>query len=140
MGEAFTYDYDLPNDTVYGETCASVGLAFLAKRMLSIEPEGTYADVLERALYNGVISGMNLAGDRFFYVNPLGVLPEASLKDEGKRHVKPSRQKWFHCACCPPNLARLLSSLGDYIYGIREKTLFIHLYVGSRVEADLQCV
>ena len=138
VGEAFTYDYDLPNDTVYGETCASVGLAFLAKRMLSIEPEGTYADVLERALYNGVISGMNLAGDRFFYVNPLGVLPEASLKDEGKRHVKPSRQKWFHCACCPPNLARLLSSLGDYIYGIREKTLFIHLYVGSRVEADLQ--
>ena len=138
VGEAFTYDYDLPNDTVYGETCASVGLVFLAKRMLSIEPKGAYGDVMERALYNGVISGMNLAGDRFFYVNPLEVLPEASRKDEGKRHVKPIRQKWFHCACCPPNLARLLSSLGDYIYGVRERTLFVHLYMGSRVEADLQ--
>ena len=138
VGEAFTYDYDLPNDTVYGETCASVGLVFLAKRMLSIEPKGAYGDVMERALYNGVISGMNLAGDRFFYVNPLEVLPEASRKDEGKRHVKPNRQKWFHCACCPPNLARLLSSLGDYIYGVRERTLFVHLYMGSRVEADLQ--
>ena len=93
VGEAFTYDYDLPNDTVYGETCASVGLVFLAKRMLSIEPKGAYGDVMERALYNGVISGMNLAGDRFFYVNPLEVLPEASRKDEGKRHVKPNRQK-----------------------------------------------
>ncbi len=136
VGEAFTYDYDLPNDTVYGETCASVGLVFLAKRMLSVKPKGEYGDVMERALYNGVISGMNLSGDRFFYVNPMEVLPEACRKDEGKRHVKPVRQKWFHCACCPPNLARLLSSLGDYAYGTRDRTLFVHLYMGSRVQVN----
>ena len=115
FGEAFTYDYDLPNDTMYGETCAAVGLVFLAKRMLLASPRGEYGDVMERALYNGVISGMTLDGTRFFYVNPLEVLPEASAADENKRHVRVERQKWFGTACCPPNLARLIGSLPDYM-------------------------
>lgn len=137
FGEAFTYDYDLPNDTVYGETCAAIGLVFFARRMLAIEPRGEYADVMERALYNGVISGMTLDGTRFFYVNPLEVVPEASEKDEGKRHVKVERQKWFGCACCPPNLARLMSSLPDYAYGIGSDTIYTHLYLGGEIQTQL---
>ena len=136
-GEAFTFDYDLPNDTVYGETCAAIGLMFFARRMLEIRPKAEYADVMERALYNGVISGMSLDGTRFFYVNPLEVVPEACEKDEGKRHVKPERQKWFGCACCPPNLARLLASIGQYIVTARDGAAYIHLYIGADLVLDL---
>lgn len=136
-GEAFSFDYDLPNDTVYAETCAAIGLVFFASRMLEAEPKGQYADVMERALYNGVISGMSLDGKSFFYVNPLEVNPEACEKNGNFRHVKPVRQKWFGCACCPPNVARLLASLGHYIYGIKDNTVYTHLYIGSNTEADI---
>ena len=136
-GEAFTFDYDLPNDTVYGETCAAIGLVFFARRMFALEPKSEYADVMERALYNGVISGMQLDGRRFFYVNPLEVLPEASLKDHGKRHVKVERQKWFGCACCPPNIIRLVSSLEDYIAAVCGSALYMNLYVGSNLEVSV---
>lgn len=133
VGEAFSFAYDLPNDTAYAETCASIGLIFFARRMLEICPKAEYADVMERALYNGVLSGMALDGKSFFYVNPLEVYPEACHKDERKFHVKPVRQKWLGCACCPPNLARLLSSIGSYAYTENEDTLFIHLYMGSTI-------
>ena len=136
-GEAFTFDYDLPNDTVYGETCAAIGLVFFARRMLSLEPKAEYADVMERALYNGVISGMQLDGRSFFYVNPLEVLPEASLKDHGKHHVKVERQKWFGCACCPPNVIRLVSSLEDYIASVRGDALYLHLYTGGDLKLSV---
>ena len=135
-GEAFTFDYDLPNDTIYGETCAAIGLVFFARRMLALEAKGEYADVMERALYNGVISGMQLDGKKFFYVNPLEVLPEASLKDYAKRRVKVERQKWFGCACCPPNIIRLVSSLEDYIYSVSGREVYLHLYVGGGLEAE----
>ncbi len=133
IGESFSFPYDLPNDTAYAETCASIGLVFFARRMLEIEANAKYANVMERALYNGVLSGMALDGKSFFYVNPLEVLPKACHKDERKFHVKPVRQKWFGCACCPPNLARLLSSIGSYAYTENENTLFTHLYMGSTV-------
>ena len=136
-GEAFTYDYDLPNDTVYGETCAAIGLVMFARRMLELSPQGEYGDVMERALYNGVISGMSLSGDRFFYVNPLEVNPEACAKDHRLAHVKPERQKWFGCACCPPNLARVLSSLGEYVFTRQENALYVNLYAGSRCSTVL---
>lgn len=136
-GEAFTYDYDLPNDTVYGETCAAIGLAMFARRMLELEPKGEYADVMEKALYNGVISGLSLSGDRFFYVNPLEVVPEACEKDYLRRHVKPERQKWFGCACCPPNLARVTASIGWYLYTQQEDTLFVNLYASSECHVTL---
>lgn len=83
MGEAFSFPYDLPNDTAYAETCASIGLMFWARRMLEIVPDAKYADIMERALYNGVLSGMALDGKSFFYVNPLEVLPEACHKMNG---------------------------------------------------------
>lgn len=136
-GEAFTYDYDLPNDTIYAETCASIGLVFFARRMLEISPKSKYADVMEKALYNGIISGMSLDGTKFFYVNPLEVVPEASEKDHLRAHVKVERQKWFGCACCPPNLARLLASIGSYAYSIRENTIFMHLYMGGEITVNL---
>lgn len=134
IGEAFSFPYDLPNDTAYAETCASIGLVFFARRMLEIRPDARYANVMERALYNGILSGMALDGKSFFYVNPLEVLPEACHKDERKAHVKPVRQKWFGCACCPPNLARLISSVGSYAYTENADTLFVHLYVGGTLE------
>ena len=134
IGEAFSFPYDLPNDTAYAETCASIGLVFFARRMLEICPDAKYADVMELALYNGILSGMALDGKSFFYVNPLEVLPEACHKDERKFHVKPVRQKWFGCACCPPNLARLISSIGAYAFTEKEDTLFVHLYMGSTLK------
>ncbi len=137
MGEAFSFPYDLPNDTAYAETCASIGLMFFARRMLEIHPDRRYADEMERALYNTVLSGMALDGKSFFYVNPLEVLPEACRLDERKFHVKPVRQKWFGCACCPPNLARLIGSIGSYAYTENETTLFAHLYVGGTVQKQV---
>ena len=137
LGEAFSFNYDLPNDTAYAETCASIGLIFFARRMLQISPDARYANVMERALYNGVLSGMALDGKSFFYVNPLEVLPEACHKDERKFHVKPVRQKWFGCACCPPNIARLLSSIASYAYTEKDDTLFAHLYIGSELTKEV---
>lgn len=136
-GEAFTYDYDLPNDTVYAETCAQIGLIFFARRILEISPEGKYADLMERALFNGAISGMSLDGQSFFYVNPLEVVPVASEKDQLRNHVKVQRQKWFGCACCPPNLARLISSIGTYAHTMRCDTLYTHLYLSGKVNVTL---
>ncbi|HOS42079.1 MAG TPA: glycoside hydrolase family 127 protein, partial [Armatimonadota bacterium] len=123
--EGFTGHYDLPNETAYAETCAAIGLVFWAHRMLQLDCDGRYADVMERALYNGALSGVSLDGTTFFYENPLA--------STGARH----RQDWFGCACCPPNVARLLASLGGYIYGEREDALAVHLYVQSRVETGL---
>lgn len=115
--EGFTSDYDLPNPTAYAETCANVGLVFWAHRLLQIGCDGRYADVLERALYNGVLSGVSADGRSFFYANPLA--------SDGAAH----RQGWFGCACCPPNVARLLASLGEYVYSQAPGEVAIHLYV-----------
>ncbi|MGN8843081.1 glycoside hydrolase family 127 protein [Niallia sp. HCP3S3_B10] len=137
FGESFSFNYDLPNDLSYTETCASIALVFWANRMLQLEANNKYADVMELALYNGTISGMDLDGKKFFYVNPLEVLPEASDKRKDKKHVKSVRQKWFGCACCPPNLARLIASIGHYIYSQKEKELFVHLYMGSETTIQI---
>ena len=120
--EGFTADYDLPNETAYAETCAAIGLVFWNHRMLQLDCEARYADMLERALYNCVLSGVSLDGQKFFYENPL-----ASL---GTHH----RQEWFWVACCPPNIARLLASLGEYIYAVNDKDLVVHLYIQSTAQ------
>ncbi|MBB2480716.1 glycoside hydrolase family 127 protein [Bacillus sp. APMAM] len=115
--EGFTFDYDLPNETSYAETCASIGLVFWNHRMLQLECESKYADAIERALFNGVISGVSLDGKKFFYANPL-----ASVGDR-------NRKEWFGCACCPPNIARLLASLGGYIYSQSPDDIIVHQYI-----------
>ncbi len=133
-GEAFSYNYNLPNDKMYNETCASIGLIFFARRMLEMKPSAKYADVMEKALYNNVLAGMALDGKSFFYVNPLEVEPEGCRKDAQRRQVALPRQRWFGCACCPPNIARLVSSIASYAYSSNEDTMFMHLYIGADVE------
>ncbi|MCL2051142.1 MAG: glycoside hydrolase family 127 protein [Lachnospiraceae bacterium] len=135
FSEAFTSDYDLPNDTIYGETCASIGLAFFAQKMLNINPDSNYADVIERVLYNSILSGMSLSGTNFFYCNPLEAEPGVSGVTHSYSHVKPSRPKWYACACCPPNIARFLTSLGDYIWAENDSQIFSHLFIGSMMES-----
>jgi uncharacterized protein len=120
--EGFTTDYDLPNETAYAETCAAIGFVFWNHRMLQLDCNARYADMLERALYNGVLSGVSLDGHRFFYENPL-----ASL---GTHH----REKWFRVACCPPNLARLFASLGQYIYTVNDTDIAVHLYIQNTAQ------
>ena len=135
-GEAFTTDYDLPNDTVYAETCASISLMFFARAMLENEHRGEYADVMEQAFYNTVLAGMQLDGKRFFYVNPLEVIPGVSGVISTHRHVLPTRPQWYACACCPPNVARTVSSLGAYAYSENDDTFFIDLYAGGTVQTQ----
>ncbi|MCH5324820.1 MAG: glycoside hydrolase family 127 protein [Eubacterium sp.] len=132
-GEAFSVDYDLPSDTAYAETCASIGLMFFASRMLENEVKGEYADIMERAFYNTVLAGMQLDGRRFFYVNPLEVNPGISGVSPTQRHDLPSRPGWYACACCPPNAARLISSFGMYAYGESADTAYCHLYADGEV-------
>jgi len=133
--ESFTFDYDLPDENAYAETCASIALVFFAHRMLHIELDSQYSDVMEKALYNGVLSGVGIDGKSFFYANPLAVYPEA-LKRVGS-HRAGIRQKWFGCACCPPNIARLLASLGGYIYSVSDNTIYVHLYVEGESNINL---
>jgi uncharacterized protein len=134
MWERFTFDYDLPNETAYAETCAAIALVFWAHRMLQFDGNAAYADVMERALYNGVLSGVSLDGRRFFYANPLTVYPPA-LKDKADpwaAHIGANRREWFGCACCPPNIARLLASLGGYVYSQNKNVIYLHLYAQGR--------
>ncbi len=132
-GEAFSVDYDLPNDTAYAETCASIGLMFFASRMLENELDGEYADVMERAFYNTVLAGIQLDGKRFFYCNPLEIIPGISHIASTHWHAMPQRPGWHTCACCPPNAARLISSFGKYAYGENSDTVFCHLYADGEV-------
>ena len=106
--------------------------------MLEMYPDSRYADVMEQALYNTVLSGMALDGKSFFYVNPLEVLPEACHKDERKFHVKDIRQKWFGCACCPANVARLIASVDRYVYTERDggRTVLAHQFIANQASFD----
>ncbi|HEY1722077.1 MAG TPA: beta-L-arabinofuranosidase domain-containing protein [Magnetospirillaceae bacterium] len=121
--EGFTSDYDLPNETAYAETCAAVGLVFWANRMLRIDLDRRYGDAMEVALFNGALGGVSLDGSLFYYENPLA---------SRGAHL---RWKWHRCPCCPPNIGRLIASLGRYAYGVAADALAVHLYVGS----DLRC-
>ena len=117
--EGITEDYDLPNLTAYCETCASVGMVFWNWRMNQFTGDAKYADVMERSMYNGALAGISLAGDKFFYVNPLESL--------GNHH----RQAWYGCACCPSQICRFLPSIGNYIYGVSDEALWVNLYMGN---------
>jgi len=136
-GEAFSVDYDLPNATTYSETCASIAMCFFARKMLEIMPSGKYADVLERMLYNTVLASMQLDGTRFFYVNPLEVIPGISGNVQTHKHALPGRPQWYACACCPPNISRLLLSLGKYAWGRGENSIYAHMFLGGSVSFDL---
>ncbi|MCW5555734.1 MAG: glycoside hydrolase family 127 protein [Verrucomicrobiae bacterium] len=123
--EGFTVDYDLPNATAYQETCATVALAQWGHRLALLYGDAKYADVVERALYNGVLAGVSQDGTKFFYVNP--------LESAGRHH----RQPWFGCACCPPNVARTIASLGGYAYAVSDDALWVNLYIQGSVKAKV---
>lgn len=123
--EGFTVDYDLPNLEAYCETCASVGMVFWNQRMNQFTGDSKYVDVLERSMYNGALAGVSLAGDRFFYVNP--------LESKGNHH----RKEWYGCACCPSQISRFLPSIGNYIYGVSKDALWVNLFIGNTTVVDI---
>jgi DUF1680 family protein len=116
--EGFTYDYDLPNLTAYAETCASVALIFWAQRMLHLDLDGKYADVLELALYNGALSGLSRDGRHYFYANPL------------ESNGSAERWEWHTCPCCTMNVSRLVASVGGYFLSTADDGIAFHLYGG----------
>jgi DUF1680 family protein len=124
--EGFSVDYDLPNEQAYCETCASVGMVFWNQRMNSLTGNAEYIDVLERSLYNGALDGLSLSGDRFFYGNPLA--------SRGQHQ----RREWFGTACCPANIARLVASLGNYIFAKSDVAIYVNLFVGSNTTIPLK--
>ena len=124
-GESFGKDFELPNERAYAETCAAIGSVMWNWRMLMLEGDARYADLIEHTLYTAVLPGISLDGGRYFYQNPLA--------DEGKHR----RQPWFGCACCPPNVARLLASLPGYFYGASEDAVWVHLYSDSTATVEL---
>ena len=135
--ESFSADFDLPNDTAYAETCAAIGLFLFSSRMMRLHDEAKYADVMERCLYNGIISGLSLDGESYFYVNPLEVIPAVCDSNGAYQAVKYRRQPWNGCACCPPNIARTLASLGDFMYHGRGDTLYADLFHSGTLETAL---
>lgn len=124
--EGLTFDYDLPNESAYAETCASVALVFWASRMLGRGPNGEYADIMEQALYNNSLAGLSLDGTQFFYDNP--------LESRGDHH----RWTWHRCPCCPPNISRLIASVGTYFYGVSADEIAVHLYNSGTAEIGLE--
>lgn len=135
--ERFTTDYDLPNDRMYCESCASVGLMMFGQRMMNLTGDASYYDAVELALCNTVLAGMSKDADRYFYVNPLEVWPDNCLESTAMSHVKPVRQRWFSTACCPPNIARTLASLGQYIYAESDTELYVNLLISSEINASI---
>jgi DUF1680 family protein len=131
-GEAFGDDYELPNRTAYAETCAAIANAMWNHRMFLLHGDAKYLDVLERIVYNGVLSGVSLDGERFFYPNPLASDGERSFNMGQK-----GRSAWFDCSCCPTNVVRFLPSIAGYVYAQRERDVFVNLFVGGRGELSL---
>jgi DUF1680 family protein len=129
QNEGITYAYDLPNETAYAETCAAIALFLFSHRMLQIDAQSRYADIMERALYNNILSGVSLDGARFFYQNPLA----ANLN--GTKQVK--RPQWYSCSCCPNNLSRLIASLGKYLYSLNGNQLYVHLYASCELNTEI---
>lgn len=124
QNEGFIEPYDLPNYEAYCETCASVGMVFWNSRMHQLTGDSKYIDVLERSLYNGTLAGISLSGDRFFYVNPLA--------SHGDHH----RREWYSTACCPTQISRFLPSVGNYIYGVSDKAIWVNLFIGNSAEIN----
>ena len=138
MMERFTTDYDLPNDSNYSESCASIGLAMFCRRMAQITGDAAYIDTMELALVNTVLAGIAMDGKSFFYVNPLEVWPDNCMEATSMAHVKATRQKWFGCACCPPNIARTLASLGEYICFTDDEGFYLNLHAGTEFSCDMK--
>ena len=140
IGESFTIDYDLPNRTAYAETCAAISLAMFAERMLKFGADSRYSDIIERTMYNGIMSGISLGGKSFFYENPLEIDPDfnnintsTKVKD---RFPITQRVEVFDCSCCPPNIMRFVASISGLIYGFDDNTVYINQYMNSEGDVN----
>ena len=137
-GEAFTVPYDLPNLVAYSESCAAIALAFFASRMLDLDIDSKYSDVIERVIYNGFLSSTSLDGKSFFYVNPLEIIPYLPSRENGTGYGKSmrfpdmQRKEVFSCSCCPPNILRFIPSIANFLYSDDGKTLYVHQYMQSK--------
>ena len=125
-GERFGANYELPNATVYNETCASVADVYWNQRMFQLHGDAKYVDVMEKVLYNGLISGVGLDGKSFFYSNAMQIKSSAPFPQ-----TEPARAGWFECSCCPTNLARLMPALPGYVYAQNGKNLYVNLFVSG---------
>ncbi len=138
--EGFTFAYDMPDETAYAETCAAIALAFWAHRMFHLDPDSRYIDIMERAIYNSSLSGLSFSGDQFFYANPLAAYPGVNpmgrwsgIIDRG--HYR--RVDWYFCPCCPPNISRLIASIGEYSYSQAENRVYVQLYHDNTVALNI---
>lgn len=134
-GEAFTYDYDLPNKTDYGETCASVAMVMFARQMELMEENGKYGDIIEREIYNGALAGISLDGEHYFYANALEISKNSHL-NPASAHLSMKRLSWFSCACCPANITRLIASIDKYIYIANDKYILLDQLISNKVLLD----
>ncbi|MFL2807848.1 MAG: glycoside hydrolase family 127 protein [bacterium] len=128
IGERFTFDYDLPNDIAYAETCASIALMFFAERLSRIERNSEYADIIEKALYNTILASTSANGKGFFYDNYLECIPEFLVFQQRRHGI---RDEYHTCSCCPPNINRLIADLGKYIYSSCSDGINVHQYISS---------
>jgi uncharacterized protein len=128
IGERFTFDYDLPNDIAYAETCASIALMFFAERLSRIERNSEYADIIEKALYNTILASTSANGKGFFYDNYLECIPEFLVFQQRRHGI---RDEYHTCSCCPPNINRLIADLGKYIYSSCSEGINVHQYISS---------
>ena len=131
IGERFTYDYDLPNDMAYAETCATIALIYFANRMSKMELNSEYGDIIENSLYNLLLASTSLDGEGFFYDNYLECVP-GYLHSQGRRHG--IRDKYHMCSCCPPNITRLFASMDMYIYNLYQDSLIVDQYISSEID------
>ncbi len=132
-GERYGADYELPNTTAYNETCAAIANVFWNERMFLLHGDTKYIDVLEKILYNGLISGIGLDGKTFFYTNAMQVTNSFTHPD-----LEPERSGWFPCSCCPTNLVRLLPSVPGYIYAQKDNNVYVNLFISSNVSMHIQ--
>ncbi|MDO7847812.1 glycoside hydrolase family 127 protein [Hymenobacter sp. M29] len=132
-GERFGDNYELPNATAYNETCASVADIYWNQRMFQLHGDAKYADIMEKVLYNGLISGVGLDGKSFFYSNAMQIKNSTGFKD-----TEPARSGWFDCSCCPTNLARLFPSLPGYVYGQKGRDIYVNLFVSGSTDLAVQ--
>ncbi len=131
-GEAFGDDYELPNLTAYNETCAAIGNVYWNQRLFQMTGDSKYYDIIERSLYNGLIAGISISGNKFFYPNP--------LESDGKyifNHGNCTRSPWFDCSCCPTNLIRFIPSVHGLIYSTEKDTLFVNLFISNNAETEV---
>ena len=131
IGERFTYDYDLPNDMAYAETCATIALIYFANRMSKLELNSEYGDIIENSLYNLLLASTSLDGEGFFYDNYLECVP-GYLHSQGRRHGV--RDRYHMCSCCPPNITRLFASMDMYIYNLYQDSLIVDQYISSEID------